>query len=465
MIDIYLTKKQRELLKASYNQAVVFFGGSRGGGKSYGIRAVAIIRALETPGIRIGIFRKSYPELRANHIDRILLEYPDLTQYYRSADHIIRLPNKSVIEFCHLASGNDVHLYQGREYDILIIDEAGQWDEGTFWTLRGSNRTATPGMKPVALLTGNPVGLGHKWLKRLFIDRNYNERERPDDYFFIPAKVYDCPPLIENDPDYVHRLEAEPNEILRRAYLEGDWDIFAGQFFGEFRRDVHVLPNDWQPMPHWRWFASYDHGYAHPAALIICCTDEDGTVYVMREFGFHHCRIDEIATSIKSALGETFKRLGVLHAGHDCWAKGRDGGPTIAEEFNKHHISLVQANIARVQGASHIRQYLAYQGLPEGFKGPKLLIHPSCVRTIDILTRIQHDEKNAEDCQKIDGTPTDPWGGDDFYDALRYGLMSRPSVSPAPAPEIKVMSKQWLQRRADDLKRQDRLLKRFGVHG
>ena len=40
-------------------------------------------------------------------------------------------------------------------------------------------------------LTCNPGGVGHAWVKRLFIDRRYKKAEHPEDYVFIAANVYD----------------------------------------------------------------------------------------------------------------------------------------------------------------------------------------------------------------------------------------------------------------------------------
>lgn len=429
--EICLTDKQIQFLEASYDHPVVFFGGARGGGKSYGLRNLVLIRALEKPGLHIALFRKTYPELRANHIDPLLIEHPELREYFNKSEHIIRLPNSSIIEFCHCQNRDDVHLYQGREYDVLCIDEAGQWEEQTFQTLRGSNRSAKPGVKPVTLLTGNPGGIGHQWLKRLFIERSYNERERPDDYYFIQSKVYDCPPLIDNDPNYVHRLEAEPNQALRRAYLDGDWDVFAGQFFGEWRREIHVLPADFKIEKHWTRFAAFDPGYFHPSAFGWFAVDEQGAVYLYRELVQRGLRIDEIAREVKKF--EDSSKLTAVYAGLDCWAKGRDGSPSIAEQFatlpNNITLNLVKANTDRIQGASQVRAYLAWKNLPVSMKGPRFFATENCTHSINCIPRMIHDPNKPEDVLKVDATETDPHKGDDCYDMIRYALMSRPLPS------------------------------------
>ena len=72
-------------------------------------------------------------------------------------------------------------------------------------------------------------------MKRLFIDRQYQQGENAEDYNFIPAKIYDNRILMDADPNYVKQLLALP-EDLRRAHLDGDWDVHAGQYFREFSR-------------------------------------------------------------------------------------------------------------------------------------------------------------------------------------------------------------------------------------
>lgn len=469
-IRIQLQPKQSEFLAAVDEKRVTFYGGAKGGGKSHGLRNIMLYRRFQYPGTTGAIFRKTYDELEGNIIRPLLAQYPGLSRYYNKSAHLLTLPNRSFLEFNHCARDTDVEKYQGREFHDLAVEEAGQWPEDWFQTLRGSSRSSIPGVKTRILLTGNPGGLGHKWLKRLFIERDFNERERPEDYHFIPAKVWDNPALVENDPDYIANLQAEPNEALRRAYLEGDWDIFAGQYFSEFRRSVHVLPADFTPEPWWTRFGAYDHGYVHPAIFGDFAVDGDGNLYLCREWAAPRCRVDQIAEGIHKLMGEDFKKIQTIHCGHDVFSPGRSGGPSVSEEFRKlpAHIritNMVRANISRVQGAQRLRQYLAWQNLstweetingvltPVKMKGPRLFIHPSCVRTIECLPRMIHDPNNPEDVLKVDATDNDPWAGDDPYDMIRYGTMSRPAISHRPKPEVKESSGAWFKQRMSEQQR------------
>ncbi len=427
-LKISLQPKQKQFSKSIDDTSITLFGGAKGGGKSYGLRNIFLIRAFLHPGSTGAIFRKTFPELEGNHIRPLLQQFPQLRQFWNDSKKVLNLPNGSTLEFCHCGGEKDVHLYQGREYQNLGIDESGQWDEQTFRTLLGSNRSSKANIPARVALTANPGGIGHAWLKRIFIERRFNERERSQDYNFIQALVDDNPALLENDPDYVHRLNSEPNEALRKAYRYGDWDIFAGQYFAEIRREVHLI----KPFPipsHWNRFGSYDFGFNHPAAFGWFAVDEDGNVYLYRELIKAQLRVDQFAQEL-TRFDDT-ALLNPIVAGWDCWVmKGilkAGSAPTIAEEFGNHGIHIKKAVIDRVQGASQVRNFLAWQGKPNNTA--KFFIFDSCPHSFDALTRMQVDPDRPEDVLKVDAVDGDPQTGDDAYDMIRMGLMSRPMVT------------------------------------
>lgn len=432
-IKISLQPKQRLFRDTVRRTPITFYGGAKGGGKSKGVRDIMLLRRFENPGTHGAIFRRTYKELDGNHIRPILKEFPMLQQYWAEGKKLLSLPNGSTLEFCHAENEKDVLLYQGREFEDLAIEEAGQWTEAMFKTLLGSNRSSRPGFSPRCLLTGNPGGVGHAWLKRIFIDRRFNPQEMPSDYAFVQALVDDNEALIKNDPAYVRRLEAEPNEALRKAYRYGDWDIFAGQYFGEIRREVHMIEPF--PMPqHWIRSGSYDFGFNHPMAFGWFACDGDGNVYMYRELIKAGLRVDQTAKLIKE-FPDT-KDLYPIVAGLDCWSKkgvlNETSPPTIAEEFAKHGILLHKAIVDRVQGASQLRNYLAWQNLSSGRTKPRLFIFKTCPITFDCIARMQHDPNHLEDVLKVDAADGDPMTGDDAYDMVRYFLMSRPQLSDEP---------------------------------
>jgi phage terminase large subunit len=431
---IRLQPKQKAFLQAIENTPITFYGGAKGGGKSKGLQLIMLLRRIRYPNSTGAIFRRTYPELEGNHIRPLFQAFPPLREYYNESKKLLAFPNGSTLQFCHCNNESDVDLYQGREFHDLAIDEAGQWPEAMFRRLLGSNRSSQSGIKPRAILTGNPGGIGHGWLKRLFVERRFNERENPLDYTFIQALVDDNTALIENDPAYVARLESEPNEALRKAYRYGDWDIFAGQFFSEIRRETHLIKSFDIPK-HWNRFGAYDFGFNHPAAFGWYANDEDGNVYKYRELVQAKLRVDQFAQQVNQYPDTT--KLEYVSAGWDCWVQkgvvNSLGAPTVAEEFFNNGITLKRAIIDRIQGAAQLRSYLAWQGRPDN--KPRFFIFDTCPITYDSLSRMIHDPDRVEDVLKVDATEGDPLSGDDAYDETRYALMSRPMISDA---EIKV---------------------------
>lgn len=432
-LRIALQPKQKLFRDAIEKYPITFYGGAKGGGKSKGLQLIMLLRRFQYPGSTGAIFRKTYPELEANHIRPLFQSFPELREYWNESKKLLTLPNGSTLQFCHCNNEKDVDLYQGREFHDLAIDEAGQWTEAMFRKLLGSNRSSKTGISARAILTGNPGGIGHGWLKRLFIERRYNERERPSDYSFIQALVDDNEALMENDPDYIHRLESEPNEALRKAYRYGSWDIFAGQYFTELDRSIHFI-EPFEIPGHWERFGAYDYGYNHPAAFGWFANDSDGNVFLYRERIAGSRRIDQFAKDILD-FPETRKLYGIM-AGWDCWTKkgilNQNTAPNIAEEFLKYEIVLRKANIDRVQGAAQVRNYLAWRNLASGRTKPRFYIFNTCPITFDCLSRMEHDPNHPEDVLKVDATEGDPMTGDDAYDMVRYALMSRPILSDPP---------------------------------
>lgn len=447
-LEIALQPKQKAFLKAIESTPITFYGGAKGGGKSKGLQLIMLLRRFQYAGSTGAIFRRTYPELEGNHIRPLFQAFPALREYWNESKKLLSLPNGSTLQFCHCNNEADVDLYQGREFHDLAIDEAGQWPEAMFRRLLGSNRSSKSGIVARAILTGNPGGIGHGWLKRLFVERRFNERESQRDYAFIQALVDDNQALMENDPQYVARLDSEPNEALRKAYRYGDWDIFAGQFFQEISKEIHFIPPFDIPK-HWNRFGAYDYGYNHPAAFGWFANDEDGNTYLYREAVKSQLRVDQFALSL-NAWPDTSSLYPIV-AGHDCWTnkstlRQDSQPPTIAEEFQTHGIILRRAVIDRIQGAAQVRSYLAHKGKPKG--KPRFYIFNTCPVSFDALARMIHDPDRVEDVLKVDATEGDPLSGDDAYDMIRYGLMSRPALTETLPIRHKWGTKEWAEAEA-----------------
>lgn len=246
--------KQHEFMMA--HERYVAYGGARGGGKSWALREKAKRLALKWPGIRILIIRKNLDDLRQNHINPLRHEIPEAVARYRELDKTFYFANGSTLKMAYFKTDHDADKFQGQEYDIIGIDEATQLLEHTFVVLKACLRGANNFPKRI-YLTCNPGGVGHAWVKRLFIERDFLPNENGDDYAFIQALVDDNPKLNRADPHYMRQLEELPEE-LRRMWRYGDWDVVVGQYFNEFRREQHVMEPRRIPS-RWRRYRAIDY--------------------------------------------------------------------------------------------------------------------------------------------------------------------------------------------------------------
>ena len=231
--ELFLTDKHKHIA----------FGGARGGGKSWAVRTKAELLALRYPGIKLMIVRRTYPELINNHIKTMRAELRSIAKYNDQRKELI-FANGSVIQFGYCTSDRDMMRYMGVELDAIFLDEATQLQEDWIRKFQACLRGVNDFPKLI-YYTFNPGGVSHGYIKRLFIDRAYENGERAEDYSFIRSRVTDNLALMRTDPDYIHQLEALPDK-LRRAWLDGDWDIFEGQFFEEFAdRAEHYQDRIW----------------------------------------------------------------------------------------------------------------------------------------------------------------------------------------------------------------------------
>ena len=231
------SEKQKQFLLDQHKY--IAYGGARGGGKSWAVRVKAALLCLRYPGIKVMIVRKTYPELQENHILPLCemlgcyREEGERIAVYNDAKKHMLFPNGSRILFRYLDSDSDALRFQWAEVDVLFVDEATQQSEEKMDRLRACVRGVNRFPKRI-YYTCNPGGEGHSWVKRLFIDRRFREEEEAGEHSFIQALITDNHALMEHDPDYVRQLEALPPK-LRQAWRYGDWEIFEGQFFEDFR--------------------------------------------------------------------------------------------------------------------------------------------------------------------------------------------------------------------------------------
>lgn len=418
--------KQTLFLKDKHRH--IAYGGARGGGKSWAVRTKSKLLAFRYPGIKILIVRKTYKELQNNHIEQLTAELAGFAKYNRS-DKMFRFPNGSTISFGYCANEGDLGQYQGAEYDVVFIDEAGQlqesWIRKINLCVRGTN-----GFPKRTYYTLNPGGPGHAYFKRVFVDRNFNPDEDPNDYFFIQAKVEDNKALMDTQPDYLRELENLP-PTLRAAWKDGRWDVYEGQFFEDFRdvpehykdrRWTHVI-EPFEIPDGWTICRSYDFGYGKPFSCAWWAVDYDGTIYrIMELYGCTRTPNE----GVKWTPDKQFEEIHKTEMQHP-WLKGKtiigvadpaiwdaSRGESVADTAARYGVFFTPGDNERIAGWMQCHYRLQFD--EDGY--PRMYVFNTCRAFIRTIPTLIYDEHRAEDLDtKMEDHVADEW---------RYFCMSRP---------------------------------------
>lgn len=405
-----LNPKQKQFCQSRSRYTA--YGGARGGGKTHVLLRKAAGGALTYPGIKILIVRREYPELEQNIILPMQKLIPPEVGSYNGSMRMMFFCNGSIIKFGHYGAGDDQE-YQGLEFDWIFMEEATQFSESQFRTLGACLRGATKFPRRM-YLTCNPGGIGHLWVKRLFVDREYWEGEKAKDYTFIPATVDDNPQLLEASPEYKQMLDLLPEDV-RRAWRYGDWNAMAGTFFPEFRKETHVIAPFVRVPREWKKYRAFDYGLDMFACLWVA-VDFEGRAYVYREVQQSGLIVSE-AAKLANALTPPEEHIEFTIAPPDMWNRQKDSGRSMAEIFSQNGLGLLKASNNRVQGWMAVKELL--KPMKSDTDRPGLLVTENCVGLIRNLPAIQHDEKNPSDCA------TEPHEITHICDAARYFCVTR----------------------------------------
>jgi len=430
---------QTEFLASTEQE--VLYGGSAGGGKSYAMIADPV-RYLNNPNAQMLLVRRSTEELR-ELISVSKQLYPRAIPgiKFMERDKTWVAPSGATLWMSYLDRDDDVMRYQGQAFNWIGFDELTQWSTPYPWNyMRSRLRTTKASGLPLYMrATTNPGGPGHQWVKKTFIDpgtprkpfwatdpetgetiawpKGHTREGQP--LFkrrFIPATLFDNPYLAD-DGMYEANLLSLP-EHQRRQLLEGDWDINEGAAFPEFNRRIHVVePFD---IPHsWPKFRAADYGYGSYSGIVWIAVAPDEQLIVYREMYVQKVLATDLADMILEAESEEKIRYGVLDS--SLWHKRGDTGPSLAEQMIVKGCRWRPADRSkgsRVSGKNEIHRRLQVDEFTEQ---PRLVIFNTCKNLISQLPSIPLDKNNPED--------VDTHAEDHLYDALRYGVMTRPRSS------------------------------------
>ena len=352
------------------------------------MRTKFVLLALKYKKLRLLLLRRTFPELEANHINPLLSLLEGVAQYIVSKK-IFLFPNGSFIKLGYCKNEKDANQYQGQEYDVVGFEEATLFTEGQIVFISTCARNTRPDFTPRIYYTCNPGGVGHYYIKRLFIDRDFTETEKPENYTFIPATIYDNEVLLKHDDTYMNILDSLPEE-LRRAHRDGDWDALSGQYFREFRREIHVVEPFEIPST-WFKYVTIDYGLDCLAAYWIA-VDFNGTCFVYREIHEPGLIISAAADLIlESCEGE---QIDQFFLPPDMKTSRQETGKSAYQLFVDNGVVGTMSRNQRVDGWLCLKEYLK----PRGKNNiPTILFFNNCTKIIKHLPLLQRDDKDPND--------------------------------------------------------------------
>ncbi len=443
----HFTPRQIEFWKAVQKYKFVLYGGAKGGGKSYAIRWILLRLLIRWAmaghkGVRVGLFCEDYPSLKDRQITKIDKEFPvwlgTLSDSQKQGMSFVLKPEygSGVLALRNL---DDPSKYASSEFAASAIDEITKNNRDVFDQLRSITRW--PGIENTKIIGGtNPGGKGNFWVKKLFIDRIFTDEDpRPEDVYFVKSLPTDNP---YNAKSYLEELQKLP-EKLRKAYYDGNWDVFEGQYFTEWDKEQHIV-KPFEIPKNWKKFRSYDYGREKPCCCLWCALDYDGRIYVYREFYKGGLDADQQAKEInRLSTGEEyeysvadsaiFAKTGVI----DKW-----GHETIAEVFTGNGITFIPASKRRIDGWNLMHQYLRWNEKEK----PKLIYFSTCTNSITTIPSLVHSEIRPEDLE------TD--SEDHASDCTRYMLMTLHGSHTEPP-------KTHAEQKLDEMKKQELNLNNF----
>lgn len=423
----------------------VAFGGARGGGKSWVVDFKAVLLANHygapddfSEGIKICIVRRTLQDLVKNHLTQLKKLIGDAATYNQNLK-LFTFKNGATIQLAYCDNDNDSDHFQGIEYDVIFIEEATQlqpdWIKKIVTSCRGVND-----FPHRVYYTCNPGGPGHQYIKRLFVDRIFQGDEKPEDYAFIQSLVTDNKILMEYSPEYVNFLDNLPPK-LKKAWRDGSWDVYEGQFFEEFTNDpshygdgkwTHVI-NPIKVKSYWPIYRSFDWGYKKPFSCGWYTVDDDGVLYRIAElYGVQKAGKESIAdTGLKWVPEKVFAEIQKMEHEHPLLAGKTITGPADSQIFDaefgesiamtaeKYGIYFEKSDKKRIPGWMQCHYRLMFDN--EGY--PMFYVFNTCKEFIRTIPTLQYDEHEDEDL--------DTHGEDHAADEWRYICMKF-LITPEP---------------------------------
>lgn len=421
----------------------VLYGGAAGGSKSTSLLLYALRACIRHPGLQAFWFRRSFPELE-HSVLRLLARYrygAALNCRWRADKYELRCPNGSALAFAHAKNVQEASAFLSAEVNLLVIDERTTLPPDVVDLLYTRVRSGAPGVPCLGIRSAtNPGEIGHSRVLAEYIEPTaHGERELIDANqrrrIFIQARATDTPQLGN---EYIRNLAGLP-EKLRKAYLEGDWTVFAGQAFGEWRYDRHVIQPFTIPAS-WKRYNGIDGGYRAPWCTLWGAEDPDGRVWFYREIYKSGVGETEQAKRILAAE-EDGEQVAVRFADDSLWSVTGEARPTSAV-YADNGVFITPAGKGPGSRVTRVRRTRTYLGEAPacahhralGWTAcPLMHVFPQCENLIRTLPTLPHARTG-------DPEDVDTNAEDHAYDAMSYLLINLGTGAQFIVPDVPASS-------------------------
>lgn len=422
---------QRLVLTAPPDLCLGLFGG-RGSGKSIAVQLLLLRTGEAYPGCRMLVVRNTVTSLKEfeDEMSDLLLKVYGTGAKFNRNDHLARLPNGSIIEFGSLDGPGAAGRLQGRNFQLLVFEEAGLYKTGEWKKLFASLR-GPDNIPRRAVIVGNPGGPNHAELLRDYVSQGKHGAiySRPDGtrWTNLFSTYLDNPAL--NHDEYRQRIIAATHgdKALEAAWLHGSFEAVSGAYFADVFDPQATIPDDWRPqigLHRWKTFWALDWGQAAPTvAYLVGRTPPELPGFPPRSLVLW----DEYSTAwpddlnagrgfppskVASDLHDMAHRWGLrTHTGVADDAYGID--QRLLDAFRQEGLSFLpprKGRGSRVAGWNLLRQRLNAVKTHNG--EPGIWITSRCRYLLATLPFHPRDEGNPED--------VDTTGPDHGLDAARY---------------------------------------------
>lgn len=366
------------------------FFGEYGNGKT--LAAIILANRLSKISKNVGmVLRKTWGDNRDTTLKQFHDFLPSWEQYYRSSEHVHKLPNGSTIYWRGMDRVGRVLQLNNYNLGWFWIEQMEEmWSAEVWNTLEGRLKLTNIELKGFG--TANPAG--HNWCWQKFISPQSNSIYR----YFQPLPRWNKANLPENY--YEEKEKNWPPQMVAR-FLNGKHEGYEGLLYSNFNRRVHIHSYSkdnlqqvqtelCRPGTYWE-FQDYGLSDANAMVWLWGWMGSDGILRIIDEFYKKGCKPDEAGQAVKATRAK-WGIEGLIKKTIACpraFQHEKDG-TTPADYFKSEYGIILSQNPVQFE----VRYPLAYQKLDD----EKIEISENCPNLIAEMESLTWENlKSADD--------------------------------------------------------------------